>query len=144
MASGAWTEQAPQIEVTPGGGNPNNNTFSSIPITSDWASSRDGKLKPKLSSEGTKPPPISKPRGSAVQHKADIPIFGTAGRLTTNSRNQPGKLIRHVSKDAVSQTNSDGRKESQAGIDPLSQVSFSANLDHWRMRLMVFGFVAHL
>ncbi|KAL8648881.1 MAG: hypothetical protein Q9210_004730, partial [Variospora velana] len=124
MASGALTEQGPQIELTPGGGNPTQDPFSSISIASDLASSRDGKLKQRLPPEGTKAPPISNLQGAAVLHKANIPIFGTAGRLTTNSRNQPSKLIRNVSKDPLSQTSSDSRKESQAGIDPLSQHIF--------------------
>ncbi|KAL8979743.1 MAG: hypothetical protein Q9177_006057 [Variospora cf. flavescens] len=118
MASGALTEQ---IELTPGGVNPTHDSFSSISIASELASSRDGKLRQRLPPEGTKAPPISNLWGAAVLHEADIPIFGTAGRLTTNSRNQPSKLIRNVSKDALSQTSSDGRKESQGGIDPLSQ-----------------------
>ncbi|KAL8730376.1 MAG: hypothetical protein Q9166_004141 [cf. Caloplaca sp. 2 TL-2023] len=52
--------------------------------------------------------------------EADVTKHGVAARLTTNGKNHPNKLVRNVSKDAITQR-LDGRKDSQPGIDPLSQ-----------------------
>ncbi|KAL8740712.1 MAG: hypothetical protein Q9190_006618, partial [Brigantiaea leucoxantha] len=41
-------------------------------------------------------------------------------RLTANGKSHPNRLIRNISKDATAQ-NTDGRKEQQTAIDPLSQ-----------------------
>ncbi|KAL8692648.1 MAG: hypothetical protein Q9218_002381 [Villophora microphyllina] len=47
-------------------------------------------------------------------------IGATEGRLTTQGRNLPNKLVRNISRDPAVQS-FDGRRESAAGIDPLSQ-----------------------
>lgn len=50
MASGALTEQVPQIKVS--GGNSNHDPLSTASISANLASSRDGKLKSRPSTEG--------------------------------------------------------------------------------------------
>ncbi|KAL8718335.1 MAG: hypothetical protein Q9225_004514 [Loekoesia sp. 1 TL-2023] len=92
MASGGVAQQVPQINVSPGG-LPNPETHSTAPLTTDVPPFRDAKLKP----------------GAPLE-----------GRLTGNGRNYPNKLVRNVSREIVPQP-LDGRKNSQAGIDPLSQ-----------------------
>ena len=59
-----------------------------------------------------------------MSSKADVTNTWIAGRLIANDRTHPNKLIRNASKDGVHH-DLDGRKYSQPGIDPLSQVRFS-------------------
>lgn len=58
---------------------------------------------------------------SHLSHKAECANYGPTARLTQHGRNSSNRLIRNISKDASAQI-TDGRKEQQGGIDPLSQV----------------------
>lgn len=81
---------------------------------------RDGLPKSGESNEGIGGTASSSWR-SHLSHKAECANYGPIARLTQHGRTNSNRLIRNISKDAPAQS-TDGRKEQQGGIDPLSQV----------------------
>ncbi|KAL8970587.1 MAG: hypothetical protein Q9183_001446, partial [Haloplaca sp. 2 TL-2023] len=122
MASGAIAEKMPDIQVSPAATSPPSDLYPESAGLGASVTSWDGKSKVRGSAEGAEPPAGLQVMAQSFL-EADSAKCGYTGRLTTNGRTQPNRLVRNASKDTFSQA-PDDRIASSAGIDPLSQHIF--------------------